>query len=107
MERLVIAVYKPLAGKQNDLEKLTKAHWSRLNELGLVSRRKPIIGRAADGSIVEVFGWKSKEAMNEAHGLPEVLAIWEEYARVSTYIPVADLKEVHQLFAEFTPLDPQ
>ena len=105
MERIVIVAYEPLPGKKEALEELAKEHWSRLNHLGFVSSREPIIVQAANGSIVEVFGWKSKEAMNKAHGSPEIREMWEEYAKVCTYIPVGKLEEANNLFSEFTPID--
>ena len=59
-----------------------------LNELGFVSNREPIIMEAQNGTIVEVFGWKSKHAMEQAHSSPEVLEMWRSYAKVCEYVPV-------------------
>lgn len=105
MERIVIAGYKPFEGKEKDLEELMKTHWDTLNGEGLVSARKPILMKAADGTILEVFGWKSAEAIEAAHINPTVKKMWAEYAEVCDYISVKDVPESHQLFSEFTPVE--
>jgi hypothetical protein len=105
MERIVIVGYKPFAGKSEQLKALSLNHWQKLNEIGLVSNRKPIIMESAEGSIIEVFGWKSKSAMQEAHANPKVLKMWKEYSEVCEYVPIKEIKESENLFSEFTPID--
>ena len=50
----------------------------------------PVLMRAADGTLVEVFEWKDG-ATERAHGMPEVQALWADYAEVCTYRPIAEL----------------
>jgi len=57
--------------------------------------------RATDGVIVEVFEWRSVEAIAQAHENPAVLALWAEFAEVCDYLPLAELGETQRLFAEF------
>ncbi|MEQ9301609.1 MAG: hypothetical protein RIF33_23725 [Cyclobacteriaceae bacterium] len=104
MERIVIVAYHPKAGKEAELISLARSHWSILDAQGLVSDRKPIISRAKDGSIVEVFGWKSEDSINQAHTNEVVQQLWAEFAQVCDYIPVGDVKEASQLFTELTPI---
>jgi len=107
MERIVIVGYQPLKGKETALKALIKSHWKDLYELDLVTERKPIVMESESGTIIEVFEWKSKKAMEEAHSNPEVLKIWTEYAKVCEYVPIGKLKEAESLFSEFSPVDIQ
>lgn len=97
--------YKPLAGKELALKELIKSHWQTLDGEGLVSVRKPIIVQSPDGTIIEVFGWKSKEAMQSAHSNPIVQKMWEAYANVCKYVPIGELDEAKALFSEFSPIN--
>lgn len=105
MGRIVIVAYKPKPGKERELEQLIKTHIPTLRSEGLVTDRESIIMRAEDGTILEVFEWKSKEAIESAHANATVQEMWEKYSSVCEYIPVAQTKEASQLFSEFTPLD--
>ncbi|MBN8576211.1 MAG: hypothetical protein KF775_05465 [Cyclobacteriaceae bacterium] len=57
------------------------------------------------GVVIEVFGWKSKEAIENAHKNAAVQKMWAEYEQVCEYIPVGNLEEATTLFSEFSPLD--
>jgi hypothetical protein len=101
--RIVIVGYKPKAGKSESLRQLMREHWSILKSQDLVSDRAPIIVEAKDGTIIEVFEWKSKASMEQAHTNPVVLNMWEKYAAACDYIPVGDIEEIKSLFSDFTP----
>jgi hypothetical protein len=103
-ERIVIVAYKPFKGKDKELVALMRTHLTILREQGLVTDRESIIMRSEDGTIVEVFGWKSKEAINSAHTNPAVLKMWEDYSKVCEYLPVGNLSESAELFSEFTAI---
>ena len=105
MERIVIVGYKPLPEKEEALKELMKTHWQVLDKENLVSKRKPIIMESENGTIIEIFGWKSKEALELAHSNPAVLKMWGDYAKVCEYVPIGNLKECGNLFSEFTPLN--
>ena len=105
MGRIVIVGYKPLPGKQNELEALAKTHHARLAEQGLVTDRQPVLMRARDGTLVEVFEWLSEAAMASAHDNPQIVAMWQEYTACCTYVPLVDLPEFSDMFAAFTPID--
>ena len=104
MPIIVIACYRPKPAMADRLRELTRSHVARLRAEGLVTEREPIIMEAADGTIVEVFEWASREAIEQAHGNPNVLAMWEEYDEVCDYVPIGDLDEAKSLFSEFSPL---
>ncbi len=105
MGRIVIAVYQPKPGKSEQLLALAKDHLPILRRLGLVTDREGIAALSADGSIIEMFEWVSNEAIETAHGHPEVLAMWERYAEVCEYVPYSSLPEAADLFPNFDPLD--
>jgi hypothetical protein len=70
----------------------------------LATDRESALMRASDGTVVEVFEWKSTEAIAAAHSHPAVLAMWEEYAAVCEYVPIADVPEAAELFSGFDPI---
>ncbi len=104
MGRIVIVAYKPKPGMAAELETLAKAHVPLLRSQGLATERESIIMRAEDGTIVEVFEWVSAEAIESAHQNAAVLEMWQNYAEVCDYIPISQVSESDQLFAEFTPM---
>jgi hypothetical protein len=104
-ERIVMVGYKPLPGKEAALNKLMKTHVTRLRQQGLVSAREPILMTSKTGTIIEVFGWKSAEAIAAAHTNPEVQKMWGEYAEVCEYVPVGTIEEVGNLFSEFSAVE--
>jgi hypothetical protein len=103
--RIVIACYRPKPGQEVALKALIAGHVTTLRSIELVTDRQPIAMEASDGTIIEVFEWKSSDAIHAAHNHPVVLGMWEEYGKVCDYIPLAQVGEASQLFSEFTPFD--
>ncbi len=104
MGRIVIAAYRPRPGQEEALEALARDHHSRLRALGLATERLPVLMRTRDGTIIEVFEWVSAEAITAAHDNLTVQQMWREYAEVCDYVPLAQVPESIELFAEFEPL---
>ncbi|MCA9677180.1 MAG: hypothetical protein KC464_19300, partial [Myxococcales bacterium] len=100
MGRIAIACYRARPGHDAALLVLMKAHLPTLRDAGLATSRASIVGRAADGTIVEVFEWTSAEAIARAHDDPTVQAMWSRYAEVCDYVRIADLAEAAALFVE-------
>ncbi len=105
MGHYTIAAYRPLAGKDAELLEEVKNHLPTLQALGLATERPSHVMRAKDGTIIEVFEWKSKEAVEQAHTNPGVLAMWERFGKVCEYAPLTTLPESHEMFAQFEPID--
>ena len=105
MGRFVICAYKPKPGKEIDLLTAVRKHIQVLDAEGLVSERPPYAMVAQDGTIIEVFEWKSAEAIKQAHTNPAVHALWAEFGAACDYIPLTNLGECHQMFAEFEPIE--
>ena len=104
MSRFVISAFKPKAGMQQRLLAVVKKHRRVLHEQGLITDRPRYAMQAADGTMVEVFEWRSREAIEQAHHNPVVLALWAEYEAASEHVPMAALPESQRLFSEFEAL---
>lgn len=103
--RIVVVAYRPKPGKAEALKKLIVDHVATLRAQKLVTDREPITMVASDGTVVEVFEWASKAAIQAAHTNPAVLKMWDEYAPICDYVPIAQVPEAAQLFSEFTPVE--
>jgi len=57
MGSISVAGYRPRPGFEETLLDLVRNHLPPLRAQGLVTERAPIVMRAADGTIVEVFEW--------------------------------------------------
>ena len=102
---MVIVAYRPRPGKEALLLELTRQHLPVLRAQGLATERPSYAMRSADGTVVEVFEWKSQGAIDSAHTNPAVSRMWERYAEACEYIPLKSLKEAGELFAGFEPLE--
>ena len=105
MGRIVIAVYRPRPGKEARLLELMKEHVPILRGEGLATDRRSVIMRAKDSTIVEVFEWKSAEAIQQAHSNPVVQAMWARFNEACFYDCIGNLEESKQLFSDFEPVD--
>ena len=103
---IVIVAYRPRPGKEALLLELTRQHLPLLRAQGLATDRPSYAMRAADGTIVEIFEWKSQAAIDSAHLNPVVAKMWERYAEACEYVTLKSLKEAGDLFAAFEPLAP-
>jgi quinol monooxygenase YgiN len=104
MGRFVIAVYRPKPGKHAALEAVVGKHLDVLRAEQLVTDRQPYAMRAKDGTILEVFEWRSAEAIEQAHANAAVQALWEEFGAACDYVPLASLPEAQEMFANFEPV---
>ncbi len=105
MGRIVIVAYRAKPGKQAQLEELIKTHYSILSGEGLVTDRAPTLMSAKDGTIVEVFEWKSSQAIERAHNNPVVQAMWGKFFEVCEFVPAGQVEELSEIFSEFSPLN--
>ena len=105
MGRIVIACYRPKPGKEDALRGLMREHLPILRSQDLVTDRESILMEARDGTILEVFEWKSQAAIDAAHENPVVLEMWDRYALCCDYVAVGDIEEAGELFSGFEPFD--
>lgn len=104
MGRFVIAAFRPRPGRSADLQRVVGKHWQVLQAEGLVTERPRQVMQAADGTVIEVFEWRSAEAIEQAHANPRVQALWAEFEAACEYLPLAALAEASHPFSEFEPL---
>jgi quinol monooxygenase YgiN len=100
MGRFVIVAYRPKPGKEEDLLAAVRKHVQVLKDENLVTDRPAYVMRGGDGTLVEVFEWRSEEAIHQAHSNPAVQALWGEFGAACDYVPLTSLPEASQMFAE-------
>jgi hypothetical protein len=104
MGSISVACYKPRPGCDNALRELVRDHLPPLRAQGLVTERTPIVMRAADGTIIEIFEWVSQEAIAGAHNNPAVLDLWKRFEAACWYETPANLAEFKNMFSHFEPI---
>jgi hypothetical protein len=87
------------------LYQLMREHISILRQQDLATGRPPILMDAKDGTVVEVFEWKSELAIEQAHSNPVILKMGEGFAEACEYLPVGKVEEALNLFSQFKPLN--
>ena len=102
---IVIATFRPKPGKNELLMEAVREHLPVLRNEGLITDRKGYAMISEDGSIIEVFEWKSEEAIEKAHNSEAVLKLWKKFEEACEYIPLKELKESSSIFPGFEPLD--
>jgi len=105
MPVIAIAAYRPRAGKERELLAAVRDHMPVLRREQLITDRAPYVMRAEDGTIVEIFEWNSDDAIEQAHSNPEVQKLWARFNEACEYIPLVNLAECKEMFANFEPLD--
>lgn len=103
--RTVIVAYRPKPGKEDVLLSEVRDHVPFLRSEGLATDRLPVVMRAKDGTIIEVFEWASAAAIQEAHGNPRVHAMWGRFAACCDYAQLNTLAEAGDMFAEFETVE--
>ena len=105
MPILVLVAYKPKPGQEAALDTAVRDHVPILRRLGLATNREPIIAKAKDGTVVEMFEWVSQEAIDSAHRNPAVHAMWGQFGACCDYLPIGQVPEASQLFSSFSPFE--
>jgi len=101
---IVIASYKPKVGKEEGMKEVLRDHMPILRKENLITDFPAIVLKAKDGSYIEIFEWKSKEAIDKAHHNGNVKALWKRFEEICTYINLSDIEECKNLFAAFEPV---
>jgi quinol monooxygenase YgiN len=101
MPRILIAAFKPKPNREVELLQVIADRLPLLRKLGLATDRPNITMRAADGTILDVSEWVDQAAIDRAHELPEVHALWRRYEACCEYVNLDTLAEAHHPFATF------
>lgn len=105
MAVMVICVYQPKSGKEEELQALLGEQHSTLRSLELTTDFV-YYARAANGSWLELFEWVSEDHSRSAHDIPAVMEIWGCLSEVCDFKPLASLEEAKSPFSHFTPQAP-
>ena len=102
---IVFAIYKPHQNKQNELKKLILKYVPILKSNKLITDREPVLVQSENGIYIEIFEWKSNDAIEEAHKNPEVQKLWDEIEKVCDFTNLESLEEVKDFFPQFKPIN--
>ena len=102
---ICIVAYRPKPGHEKELLEVVRTRVPTLRKEGLVTDRVPVIMRAKDATIIEVSEWKSREAIEEAHQNPRVLAMWDKFFAICDCVPLKTVPEAETMFAGFEPIE--
>jgi len=105
MGLISIAAFRAKAGREQDLIRVIDDRLPLLRSLGLATDRPEIRCRSQDGVIITISEWASREAIDQAHETPEVLALWERFAACCAWLKLESLSECSQDFACFEALN--
>ncbi len=102
---MVLCAFRPKPGMDQELLGVVRDHLPVLRGQGLATDRPTLAMRAKDGTVVELFEWKSAEAIREAHQNPEVGKLWARYEACSEMVKMSDVAETDIMFAGYEPID--
>lgn len=102
---VVMACFRPNKGKQDEVNELLAHNLALLRAKGLVTRRELVTLKAEDGTLVELFEWVSRRALARAEKDDEIQRLWQKFAGISQFVPIAALAEAQQAFSAFEVLD--
>lgn len=105
MGRILVVVYKPFRGKEEQVLDVIRHHLPVLREEGLATNRKPIVMRSADGSIVEIFEARLAEAIQQATYNTKIQELWMKVAKISEFTKPAEIPEFQTAFSQFESID--
>lgn len=96
---ITLCRYWVKADREAELRKLLEQHWPTFQKLGLVADHPPHLvfrGEDKDRGVyyVETFPWKDTAAMERAHTLPEVMAIWGPMGECCTSMEFPSVEQV-------------
>lgn len=100
---ITMAMYQPHEGKEEQLNKVLKTHIKTLEAEELITSREPIRAAAADGTVIEIFEWKSEQAKDAAHESPVVSKVWNEIMEIADIKSLSSLAEADHPFPNFAP----
>ena len=101
MKWCAIASYRPKPGMEEELRGLLREHLPLLCSLDLATDSAALIMRAEDGTIIEIFEWKSAEAKKKAHRNAKVKKLWDRFEARCEFPCLAELSEAAHPFAAF------
>jgi len=105
MGAFVICAFRPKPGKERSLLAVLRDHMPTLRGQGLITDRPAYLMRAEDGTMIEIFEWKSEDHTRKAHENPVVRKLWARFEECCDYICLRDVAETTSPFPHFEPVD--
>ncbi|MCW3463563.1 hypothetical protein [Chitinophaga nivalis] len=102
---VVMVAYQPKSGQEELLNQLVSAHVPILRGEGLATERTPLILRAKDGTLIEIFEWKSADSIVAARDNDIVKELWDKFQTACNYIAPAHVPEFQEIFSSFEPVN--
>jgi quinol monooxygenase YgiN len=100
---ITMALYQPHEGKEEQLNEVLRNHIKTLETENLITSREPIRARAANGTVIEIFEWRSEQAKDAAHESPGVMRVWNEIMEIAEIKSLSSLDEANHPFPNFAP----
>ncbi|ANX11397.1 hypothetical protein ABE41_005210 [Fictibacillus arsenicus] len=100
---ITMALYQPHEGKEEQLNEVLRNHIKTLEAENLITSREPIRARAANGTVIEIFEWRSEQAKDAAHESPGVMRVWNEIMEIAEIKSLSSLGEANHPFPNFAP----
>jgi hypothetical protein len=104
MTRIACAAYRPRAAASVDLFEFFRRELQVLRQRGHVTQRPAPVLQTRTGELVVILEWSSEHAVDDAHGDPDVMALWAQKAELADYIAPADLAGADVPFASWKVL---
>lgn len=100
---IVIAHYRPHEGQKEAFIDLIREHQKALRASGLITDREFIEMEASDGTLLELFEWKSEEDSRAAHDNSAIQDVWRRMGEIGAFPVANELVEYQAPFSHFTP----
>ena len=105
MGSIVICAFRPKPGMDAELMGVLKTHIPILKGEGLITDRPACFMKTSDGTILELFEWKSPEHAEKAHENQAVLDVRERLEACCDYLTLRDIPETAGPFPNFESID--
>ena len=99
-----MASYRPHPGKEEEMLDILREHVAVQRREGFATDHPVTLMKAEDGTLIEIFEWKSVEAKDAAHKNEAVMGLWTRMMEIADMVPLATLSETQHPFANFSPL---
>jgi hypothetical protein len=81
-------------------------HVDILREQGYATELPVLYLRAEDGTVLEIFEWRSSATVEAAHDDKRVQAIWQTLEEAAEFVPLSKLPNAEDPFPHFERFDP-
>ncbi|MCZ6837125.1 MAG: hypothetical protein O7G85_15225, partial [Planctomycetota bacterium] len=105
MGSFVICAFRPKPGQESKLLDVLKTHIPILKGEDLITDRPPCFMKSSDGTILELFEWKSADHSEKAHENQAVLDVRARLEACCDYLTLRDVPETTSPFPNFESID--